>query len=141
MNAIVETARSWIGTPFHHQARCKGAGVDCVGLVLCVAKELGYVAQDFDVLGYSRRPDGVTLMHHLHAQLDEVSQADMRPGDVVCVAFDALPQHVGVVGDYLHGGLSIIHADSRHKRVVETRLMFGAAMRFVAAFRFGDGVI
>ena len=28
--AVVQEARSWLGTPFHHDARVKGAGVDCM---------------------------------------------------------------------------------------------------------------
>ncbi len=31
--AIVAEARSWIGTPYRHQASLKGAGCDCLGLV------------------------------------------------------------------------------------------------------------
>jgi NlpC/P60 family putative phage cell wall peptidase len=30
---IVAEARSWIGTPYHHQASLKGVGCDCIGLV------------------------------------------------------------------------------------------------------------
>jgi len=113
-------------------------GLDCVGVLICVAKEMGLVAADFDVTGYHRQPDGVVLMHHLSEHLERVEQAAMQPGDIVCVAFDKHPQHVGIVGDYRHGGLSIIHAASKHGEVVETRLMFTAAMRFVAAFRFKE---
>lgn len=31
--AIVSEARSWIGTPYRHQASLKGIGCDCLGLV------------------------------------------------------------------------------------------------------------
>jgi NlpC/P60 family putative phage cell wall peptidase len=31
--AIIAEARTWIGTPYHHQASVKGAGCDCLGLV------------------------------------------------------------------------------------------------------------
>lgn len=31
--AIVAEARSWIGTPYRHQASLKGIGCDCLGLV------------------------------------------------------------------------------------------------------------
>ncbi|MFZ2468534.1 MAG: peptidase, partial [Parvibaculum sedimenti] len=31
--AVVAAARAWIGTPYRHQASCKGAGADCLGLV------------------------------------------------------------------------------------------------------------
>lgn len=30
---VVETARAWIGTPYHHQGIVRGAGCDCLGLV------------------------------------------------------------------------------------------------------------
>ena len=134
----VEIARSYIGTPFHHQGRLPGVGLDCVGVLICVARDLGLVAPDFDVTGYERMPDGVELMRHLTERFASIQQAEMRPGDIVCEAFDKHPQHVGIVGNYRHGGLTIIHAASKHGAVVETRLMFTPAMRFVAAFRFKD---
>lgn len=31
--ALLEEARSWIGTPYRHQASVKGVGCDCLGLV------------------------------------------------------------------------------------------------------------
>ena len=31
--AVVTEAKTWIGTPFHHAARIKGAGVDCLMLL------------------------------------------------------------------------------------------------------------
>lgn len=133
-----EIARSYIGTPFHHQARVPGVGLDCVGLVICVGRELGVFDPIFDVPGYSRYPDGVMLMRNLQMHLTQIEETDMAPGDIVCVAFEKFPQHVGIVGDYLYGGLSIIHAASKHGKVIETRLLFGSSMRFVAAFRFKD---
>lgn len=32
-DAIVQTARNWLGTPYVHQASAKGAGTDCLGLI------------------------------------------------------------------------------------------------------------
>jgi len=37
---IVDAARGWIGTPYRHQAACRGAGCDCLGLVRGVWREL-----------------------------------------------------------------------------------------------------
>jgi len=31
--SIIAEARSWIGTPYHHQAALKGVGYDCLGFV------------------------------------------------------------------------------------------------------------
>lgn len=133
---IVTEARAWAGTPFHHQARWQGVGVDCAGLCIGVARNLGLVDPAWDVRGYARNPDGRTLMAACLDQLDSVDFVDMQAGDVVMVRFDTHPQHLGILGDYRHGGLSIIHASGNAGKVIETRLMFSAAMQFVAAFKF-----
>ena len=121
-------------TPFHHQARLKGVGVDCIGLVIGVARELALVAPDFDIAAYPRVPDGTTLLDTARLHMTEIDRAAMQAGDVVVVSFDKLPQHFGIVGDYRHGGFSMIHAAGKIGRVIETRLMFSSAMTFVAAF-------
>jgi len=131
---IVTTARTWLATPFHHQARLRGVGVDCIGLVIGVARALGLVAPGFDIAAYPRIPDGKTLLPLAREYMTEIDRAAMQPGDVVVVSFDKDPQHFGVLGDYRHGGLSIIHAASQPGRVIETRLMFSEHMKFVAAF-------
>lgn len=131
---IVTAARTWIGTPFHHQARLKGVGVDCIGLVIGVARELALIAPDFDIAAYPRVPDGKTLLPLAREHMREIPREAMQPGDVVVVSFDRDPQHFGILGDYRHGGLSIIHGASDPGRVIETRLMFSSAMHFVAAF-------
>ena len=132
---VVAEARTWLATPFHHQARLKGVGVDCAGLCIGVARALGLIDPAWDVHGYDRNPDGRTLMAACLEQMDPTDQADMQPGDVLMVRFDTHPQHLGLLGDYRHGGLSIIHASGNEGRVIETRLMFSSAMLFVAAFR------
>jgi len=41
--AIIAEARSWIGTPYLHQGRVKGVGVDCAMLLLEVYERAGLV--------------------------------------------------------------------------------------------------
>lgn len=136
-NNAADIARRWIGTPYHHQARLPGVGLDCIGLLICAARELGHVPPDFNITGYRRVPDGHSLLRHLREHLAEIEQAEMAPGDYVCIAFDKHPHHVGIIGAYAHGGLSLIHANSKTGRVEECRLVFSEAMRFVAGFRKG----
>ena len=138
---VVAEARSWIGTPFQHQARVKGVGVDCAGVVICVARTLGLVSPHFDVQGYARQPDGHSLLCHCDQTMRAVPREAMQPGDVVVVSFDRDPGHVGIVGDYTHGGLSIIHAlGISARKVVETRLLFTPGMRFAACYQL-PGVV
>jgi len=132
---VVTCARTWIDTPYQHQARLRTVGVDCAGLVIGVARQLGIVAEDFDVQGYSPQPDGVSLLAWCDQSMRQIRQDELQPGDVVVVAFDKAPGHMGICGDYLHGGLSIIHAlGITAGRVVETRLVFERSMRFVRGY-------
>lgn len=125
---IVAEARTHVGTPWVHQGRTPGHGLDCAGLVIVVARSLGLVAEDFDVNGYTPAPDGSMLRW-----CDEHMQRlrDLELGAVLVLATRDQPQHLGIVGDYLHGGWSLIHACNAAKppRVIETRLMFATNMR------------
>lgn len=135
---VVVAARGWIGTRVVHQHRARGVGVDCAGLLIGVARDLLLVEQAFDVTGYGSRPDGHALKAYCDAHMTPIAREEMGIGDAVLVAWgEGLPQHLGIVADYAHGGLSMIHAEGRrHHRVIETRLLFGRSMRFVAAYRF-----
>lgn len=136
--AIANCARTYIDTPYQHQARLKGVAIDCVGLIIEVAKELDYVPKEFNYSNYSRVPDGKLLIERLENHMIPVSQQEMQVGDVICISFSRHPQHVGILGDYRHGGFSIIHAAMPPGRVIETRLLFGNLMQFKGAYRFPE---
>lgn len=138
--AIVAEARRYIGTPWEHRGRAPGRALDCAGVLICVARARGLVAELFDVSDYSTNPDG-TLLERLDSFMGgRVPRHLMAPGDALVVRPDRYPQHLGVIGDYRAGGLSLIHASNATSvvpaRVIETRLMFSRALKFVAAYRF-----
>ena len=62
---IIATARTWLGTNFHHQGRIKNVGVDCIGLIIGVAAELGVVLPDRQ--NYARQPDESELQTALES--------------------------------------------------------------------------
>jgi cell wall-associated NlpC family hydrolase len=136
--AIVAEARTWLKTPFHHQARVKHVGVDCAGLPICTGRALGCFPADMDVVGYARSPDGVSLLAYCDQWMKRIEPAEMDVGDVIVIRFELDPQHLGIVGDYPGGGFSMIHAlgtaDGRG-RVVEHRLDEGTLERLVAVYR------
>jgi cell wall-associated NlpC family hydrolase len=135
---VVAAARSLIDTPFHHQQRVPGVGMDCAGVIIWIGWELGLLPRSFDVTGYSRQPDGVTLKAHCDDRLTPIQAEAIQRGDAVLIRWRAgEPQHLGIVADHLRGGLSMIHADSiRQKKVIESRLEFGRYMRLVRAYSF-----
>lgn len=130
-------ARALIGTPFHHQGRSPGVGMDCAGVPITVARALGIVAPVFDVTGYARIPDGRSLQAACEAAMTRIDH--LEPAAVVLVAWlRGAPQHLGIVvtRDDEPGAWFMVHAESRrHGRVMETRLQFGRAMRLVAVYR------
>ena len=136
---IVRVVRTYIDTPWHHAGRLPGVGLDCAGIVICAGRELGIWPADFDVPPYGRNPDG-TLLDLCDEHLLRIPRVVMLPGDVIVLRPEDEPQHIGILGDYRHGGLSLIHASNARSvvpaRVIETRLMFARNQRFVAAFAF-----
>lgn len=131
---IVAEARMHIGTPWRHQGRTPGHGMDCAGLLIVVARALGIVPADFDINGYSRWPDG-TLLRWCEEHMQRVPEIEL--GAVLALATREHPQHLGIVGDYVHGGWSLIHAcNAAHPpRVIETRLMFARNLSLRGVFR------
>ena len=134
---VVAEARSWINSPYHHQARLRGVGVDCIGLVIGVGRALSLCAPDFDFTGYGRTPDGKTMLSECDRFMTRIQRDEIRPGNVIVLRFERDPQHMAIVADYLHGGLSMIHAlgtvDGKGK-VIEQRLSAEILDRLVQAY-------
>lgn len=138
-DAIVAEARTWIGTPWRHQARVKGVGVDCIGFVGGVAMALGLPEAfewygDRTLRGYGRTPVAETLLNACDRFLDRMPVAGRRLGDVLVMGFRQGPQHFAILSrlapDY------IIHAYAQRRSVVETQSdLPGAQVLRAYAFR------
>ena len=126
-NDIVKMAREWIGTPFHHQGRVKGVGVDCIGLIVGCVQELGYPVIDSD--GYGREPAHGILQKALSDQLELSSE--LKHGDIILFRFVKEPQHVAI---YTKDN-TIIHAYSKVKKCIEHRLDASWSKRIVNKYQ------
>lgn len=128
--AVVDEARSWIGTPFANQAHRKGVGVDCLGLIGGVAIGVGaYPPESWQTIwaqyeGYAASPANGVLLEVCRRYMRAIDRDAAQAGDIVLIKFDDEPQHMAIFAPYVHGGLSMIHAYSRAQpaRVVEHRL-------------------
>jgi NlpC/P60 family putative phage cell wall peptidase len=141
MSALVTLARGWIATPYVHQASCKGAGCDCLGLLRGVWRER-FGAEPEVVPAYSQdwsEPQGderlwqAALRHLVPKTPDQAAAGDvllfrMRAG--------AVAKHLGIQG---HTGAeaSFIHAYSGHG-VIESPLSAPWRRRVVAVFEFPE---
>ncbi len=129
---IIDTARGWLDTPFHHQGRLKGVGVDCIGLVVGVARELGI--DIYDEAGYGRQPQEGRLRAALNEHLQRT--LTLAPGRVVLMQWDVDPMHVGILANHPAGGLSLIHAYAKSRKVVEHALDDVWQARIAAVYIF-----
>lgn len=135
---VVAAARGWLGTRWQHQASARGVACDCAGLVAGVARELGLLAAELPA--YQRAADGITMVALCAQHLQRIPRARLAPGDVAVFRFDVYPTHLAIVGDYLHGGLSLIHGLASARQVVEHAFDAAWRARLVDAFAF-PGVI
>lgn len=110
---LVATARSYLGTPFHHQGRAPGIGLDCAGVVVCVAHELGLSSAD--VRGYPRQPDPMRFRALLREHLVELP-GEGAAGDVLTFWLGR-EQHLAIVTGL--APLRILHAYQPAGMVVE----------------------
>lgn len=129
---IVAAARGWLGVPWRHQGRSR-RGVDCVGLVVCVARELGHEPEDFTA--YARHADTFDFAERFRRALREVPVAEAQPGDVLVFAERAFPCHCAVLSRR-HGVPHLIHAHALRRRVIEEPLAGEWPARLRMAFRF-----
>lgn len=135
---IVAAARETLGTPYMHQGRVNGLALDCAGVPVYVAQKFGVPLVDYT--RYGRLPVPIEMRAALDAHLTRIKRGDIGLGDVVWIKFETEPQHLGIIGDYRYGGLSVIHAynGAGLNRVVEHRLDEIWARRIVAAWRYRE---
>lgn len=126
---MIAAARLAIGTPFVHQGRVIGVGLDCAGLVVHVANSLGI--EHHDQGNYARTPSDGLLEAALDGQqcLERVSE--MQRGDVLLMRFLSQPQHLAIFT-----GETIVHSYQTVGKVCEHGLDDKWLRRIVGIYRF-----
>ena len=140
---IVAEARTWIGTPYVHQASLKGAGCDCLGLVRGLWRAVTGTEPEVPP-PYSRdwaeRSGTETLRDAAARHLTAIDIADAAAGDVLLFAYDRLApaKHCAILtGPADASGARMIHAYDRLP-VAEVALGSWWRRRVRFAFRFPE---
>lgn len=128
---IITTARQALRTPFKHQGRVAGLGLDCAGLLVYVCQTLGLPVQDEQ--GYGRNPWNGLLEQAIERQpfLRRVERQHLQPADVLLLRFSQAPQHVAIATEN-----GMIHAYEHSGSVVEHRLAAVWRARITHVYRF-----
>jgi NlpC/P60 family putative phage cell wall peptidase len=138
-DVVVSIARTWIGTPYVHQASLRGAGCDCLGLVRGVFRELVGIEPERVppyTPDWSEAGGEETLWQAARRHLRELTHVQPVQGHVVLMRMrdGVVAKHVGIIGS-LQGTHTLIHAYSG-RGVVETPLSEPWRRRIVAVFAY-----
>jgi len=125
--AVIASARQWLGTPYHHAADIKGAGVDCGMLIVRAFVDMG-ICEPFDPRPYEAD-------WHLHRGeerylgfvLDRCREVETPvPGDIVVFRYGRCYSHGGIVTKT--APLCLVHAFRSAACVLEEELHCNAEL-------------
>ena len=110
--AVVDEARGWLRTPYHHQGRVKGGGVDCAMLLCDVYHRAGLIPfidprpypADWNLHRGAERYLGWVEQYAHRVELP-------RPGDIVMWKFGRCFAHGAIVEAWP----SVIHAVAKER--------------------------
>ena len=110
LHAVIEQAKSWLRTPYHHEGAVRGAGVDCAMLLVEVYSAAG-LAEWFDPRPYPQQ----WMLHRSEERYvewvlkyaDEVETCE--PGDICLVRYGRTLSHSAIIIE----GSRVIHAYAR----------------------------
>jgi cell wall-associated NlpC family hydrolase len=115
--AVVREAMTWEGTPWHHAARVRGAGVDCGQLLAAVYEAAGVIphldteAYPNDFMCHSNEEQFLGYVERHAHQI----QGPAQPGDIALYRIGRVISHAAIVLDWPR----VIHAYATAEHVVQ----------------------
>lgn len=129
----VAEAMTWLGTPYHHQGRIKGVGVDCGTLICEVYEKVGLIPHIIIPLDHP-------LDWHLHQSeefyLKQVQKwcyevEEPQPGDIALYHFGKCISHGAIVVEWP----MIIHANLKCGAILQDGTKGSLACHLAGFFR------
>ena len=116
---VVAEARSWLGTPYHHMGRVKGAGVDCLMLLAEVYEKagvIGHLEVPFYPPDWNLHRDAERYLDGVKAHASEI-EGPPGPGDVAVFRFGRCYAHGAIVTAWprlihAYAGQGVVEADA-----------------------------
>ncbi|MEJ6846758.1 hypothetical protein [Sinorhizobium fredii] len=142
---FVHEARKCVGTPYRHQGRLIGVGLDCVGVILHTMQASGCDLMGFEDYPYGPVPTGHfkrTLDQYLDCVWDKETASQpffpyLKNGDILAMAWKTRPMHCGIAAVGEHGW-NVIHSHADSEKVVEHRLDDVWAARVTQLYRIRE---
>ena len=123
---VIAKAREYLGSPYRHQGRVKHKAIDCLGLIACVAEELGISDASGQPilrsqhLDYPPTGDSLRLLAEFCVPR-LVERKDIQLGSIVALKLAKEPIHLAICAS-LGTSLSMIHVCSARPRIASRQL-------------------
>ena len=132
---IVARANEYVGTRYRQWGRSMTSGVDCIGLIICVGRDLGLT--DHDTTTYSSRPN-VPEFDRFMIDGGYVLRpySELSHGDIIRLSAPKWPVHSAIVEVDEHGDPWFIHAYLPYRKVAKERLTSGADMKLSSVWSY-----
>lgn len=114
--AVIDEAMTWLGTPYHHNARIKGVGVDCAQLPAAIYHAVGLIPHlepEYSPQWMMHR-DEEKYLEWVRPYAHEITREEVKAGDLIVWKFGRTYSHSAIVIDRP----TIIHAVNRDGGVV-----------------------
>lgn len=96
---VIEEAKTWLKTPYHHMARVKGAGCDCLTFIVEVYSKVGLIPEQPNLPFYRgdfmRHNGDETYLNGFLLYGDRVSTPEIA--DIVLYKWGRVYSHGGIV--------------------------------------------
>lgn len=132
---VIQEAETWLGTPYHHMARVKGAGVDCGQLPLGVYYNTGcipYIKTEYYPPDFYMHRDEEWYRGIVEVWAEILhDETELRPADLVLYKIGRLFAHGAIVVEWPR----IIHAKRGRGVVYDDGTQGELRARSMAFFR------
>jgi cell wall-associated NlpC family hydrolase len=129
---VLQVAGEWVGTPFHHLQRCKGAGVDCGQFLLGVFEECGFIPHV--KTAYYPRDFHLHRSEEWYKSIVErfsrpITMAEALPADLVLYRVGRVFSHGGIIVEWpriIHSYVTrgVIYADGTQGHLMSKARVF-----------------
>ena len=123
---FLEVAHTWIGVKWARVGTERDRGVNCLGLLIGIARECGTFPRlmaEKDGANYAKPPVKGEFLRRVKDVLDIIPFKEAIPGDLVLFRVGNEPQHIAILTDL--NPIQYIHSDSLVKKVRKTPQMPG----------------
>ena len=132
---IVARAKEYIETPYRHHGRSITTGVDCIGLVIAVAQDLGISM--YNTFRYSRRPNVQEFdSQMIKAGCILLPYSERKNGDILRLSEPRWPVHSVIYEVAKDGSEWTVHAYLPYRKVVREPLTPERDSRISSVWRF-----